>query len=59
LRRRRARITPRWQLGGKVFEDRPWIGLLLALGLGLAISLLIEAARRVWQWRAADQRSGG
>jgi membrane-associated protein len=41
------------RLGGKIFEDRPWAGLLLALGLGLAISLLIEAARRVWRWRAA------
>ncbi len=44
------------RLGGKVFEDRPWIGLLLALGLGLGISLLIEAARRVWRWRAARDR---
>jgi hypothetical protein len=23
------------RLGGKAFEDRPWAGLLLALGLGL------------------------
>jgi membrane protein DedA with SNARE-associated domain len=41
------------RLGGKVFEDRPWVGLLLALGLGLAVSLLIEVARRIWRWRAA------
>lgn len=41
------------RLGGKVFEDRPWIGLLLALGLGLAVSLLIEAARRIWSRRVA------
>jgi membrane-associated protein len=39
------------RLGGKLFEHRPWIGLLLALGLGLAVSLLIEAGRRVWRWR--------
>ena len=40
------------RLGGKVFEDRPWVGLLLALGLGLVISLLIEVGRRIWRWRA-------
>src|ERR1700735_1761509 len=39
------------RLGGKVFEDRPWVGLLLALGLGLVISLLIEVGRRIWRWR--------
>jgi membrane-associated protein len=41
------------RLGGEVFEDRPWVGLLLALGLGLAVSLLIEVGRRVWRWRSA------
>jgi membrane protein DedA with SNARE-associated domain len=41
------------RLGGKVFEDRPWVGLLLALGLGLVVSLLIEVGRRIWRWRAA------
>ena len=41
------------RLGGKVFEGRPWAGLLLALGLSLAVSLLIEAVRRVRRWRAA------
>jgi len=40
------------RLGGKIFEDRPWAGLMLALGLGLAVSLLIEAVRRVRRWRA-------
>jgi len=40
------------RLGGKIFEDRPWAGLLLALGLGLAVSLFIEAVRRVRRWRA-------
>jgi membrane protein DedA with SNARE-associated domain len=38
------------RLGGKAFEDRPWIGLLLALGLALLVSLLIEGARRAWRW---------
>ena len=40
------------RLGGKIFEDRPWAGLLLALGLGVAVGLLIEAARRVRRWRS-------
>jgi membrane-associated protein len=40
------------RLGGKIFENRPWAGLLLALGLGVAVSLLIEAVRRVRIWRA-------
>jgi membrane-associated protein len=38
------------RLGGKAFEDRPWIGLLLALRLALAVSVLIEAARRALRW---------
>jgi membrane-associated protein len=41
------------RLGGKVFEDRPWAGLLLALGLGVAVSLVIEGVRRIRRWRAA------
>lgn len=40
------------RLGGRLFEDQLWIGLLLGLGLGLGVSVLIEVARRVWQWRA-------
>ena len=40
------------RVGGKAFEDRPWAGLLLALGLAVMISIIIEAARRGWQWRA-------
>ncbi|HEY1917702.1 MAG TPA: VTT domain-containing protein [Streptosporangiaceae bacterium] len=35
------------RLGGKAFEDRPWAGLLVALGLTALITLLIEAVRRV------------
>jgi hypothetical protein len=35
------------RLGGKAFEDKPWAGLLLALGIAVAISLLIELVRRI------------
>ena len=35
------------RLGGHVFESKPWAGLLLALGVVLAISGLVEAFRRL------------
>jgi membrane protein DedA with SNARE-associated domain len=35
------------RLGGKAFEDKPWAGLLLALGVVLAVSALVEAVRRL------------
>jgi membrane-associated protein len=46
------------RLGGKAFEDKPWAGLLLAFGVALAISLLIEMVRRIrpWRWLPAAGR---
>jgi membrane-associated protein len=41
------------RLGGKAFEDKPWAGLLLALGAALVISVVIEIARRAWRSRTA------
>ena len=38
------------RLGGKAFEDRPWVGLLLALGMTLVVSVLVEVGRRVPRW---------
>jgi membrane-associated protein len=35
------------RLGGQAFEDKPWAGLLLALGLAVGISALIELVRRI------------
>jgi membrane protein DedA with SNARE-associated domain len=35
------------RLGGSTFEGRPWAGFLLALGVALAISALVEALRRI------------
>ena len=35
------------RLGGKAFEDKPWAGLLLAFGGTLAVSGLVELARRI------------
>jgi membrane protein DedA with SNARE-associated domain len=34
------------RLGGRAFEDKPWAGLLLALGVAVAVSLLVELLRR-------------
>jgi len=44
------------RLGGKAFEDKPWAGLLLALGLALAVSAIIEAIRRIRSRRAGGGR---
>ena len=47
------------RLGGKAFADKPWAGLLLALGLALTVSVIIEAIRRIRSSRARAGRSGG
>ena len=47
------------RLGGKAFEDKPWAGLLLALGVAVGISMLIELVRRIRSSRAQRQASGG
>jgi membrane-associated protein len=39
------------RLGGKAFEDRPWAGLLLALGAALVLSVVVEVLRRTRPWR--------
>jgi membrane-associated protein len=35
------------RLGGKAFEDRPWIGLAVAFAITIAVSGVIEAIRRI------------
>ena len=45
------------RVGGRAFEDRPWAGLLLALGVAVVASGLIEAVRRLLGWR--EQRRAG
>lgn len=39
------------RIGGTTFASRPWLGLVLALGLALAVSLTAEAGRRLIKWR--------
>jgi membrane protein DedA with SNARE-associated domain len=46
------------RLGGRAFEDKPWAGLLLALGIAVAISMLIEMVRRIRSQRRR-RASGG
>jgi len=48
------------RLGGKAFEDRPWIGFLLAFGIALAASAVIELVRRIqpWRWFRRHQPAG-
>jgi membrane-associated protein len=49
--------------GGKTFEDRPWVGLLIALGAALIVSVLVEVLRQTRPWRVLtrirSQSSGG
>ena len=37
------------RLGGKAFEDRPWVGLVVAFGVTVAVSGLVEVIRRIWK----------
>ena len=37
--------------GGKTFENHPWWGLLIALGLALSVGLAVELGRHIWQRR--------
>lgn len=48
------------RIGGRVFEDRPWAGLLLALAIVTVVSVLVEAGRRTRRWSATRtaRRSG-
>jgi membrane-associated protein len=39
------------RLGGHAFESRPWAGFLLAFGVAVAITGLIELVRRLQPWR--------
>jgi membrane protein DedA with SNARE-associated domain len=39
------------RLGGRAFEDKPWAGLLLALGVVVVVSAVVEVLRRTRPWR--------
>lgn len=46
-------------LGGKVFEDHWWAGLLLGLGIAFSVTAIIELVRKVWGNRGAAQARSG
>lgn len=46
------------RLGGQAFADKPWVGLLLALGIVLLVSAIVEVLRRTRPWRWL-RRPGG
>ena len=39
------------RIGGKAFEDKPWVGFVVAFGAALVVSGLVEAIRRLIAWR--------
>jgi membrane protein DedA with SNARE-associated domain len=39
------------RLGGRAFEGKPWAGLLLALGVVVVVSAVVEVLRRTRPWR--------
>jgi membrane-associated protein len=41
------------RIGGRVFEDNPWAGLLIASGATIALSAVVEAVRRIRSRRAS------
>jgi membrane-associated protein len=49
------------RLGGKAFENRPWLGLIVAFAATLLLTVIIETVRRVkpWLWfRRSGPRAG-
>ena len=46
------------RLGGKAFEDQPWVGFLVAFGVTIVLSALVEAARRISARLRASHRTG-
>jgi membrane-associated protein len=45
------------RLGGQVFEDRPWLGFLVAFGGTLALTGLVEAGRRIYRMVRTSHRT--
>jgi len=45
--------------GGKTFEDHPWFGLLIALGIALSLGFVVEAVRHLRARRSGDGAEEG
>lgn len=39
------------RIGGTTFASKPWLGLVVALGLAFVVSVAVELVRRLIQWR--------
>src|SRR5215469_4965257 len=46
------------RIGGKVFEQRPWAGLLLGLAAAVAVSAIVEVVRRTRLWQRLSRARG-
>jgi membrane-associated protein len=46
------------RIGGKVFEQRPWAGLLIGLAAAVAVSTIVEAVRRTRLWQRLSRARG-
>ena len=46
------------RIGGTTFASRPWLGLILALGLVVGLTLIAELVRRIVTWRGRFRREG-
>ena len=50
------------RIGGTAFASKPWLGLILALGLVVAVTFAAELVRRFVKWRGRfsekDARDG-
>src|SRR5215469_2138784 len=44
------------RLGGRAFEDRPWVGFAVAFGITIAVSALVEMIRRIRRSRDRSRR---
>lgn len=49
------------RLGGRAFEDKPWVGLIIAFGITVVVSGVIEGVRRIVKARrrSADRPADG
>ncbi len=45
--------------GGQAFEDKPWVGFVLAFGVAIGVSALIEVSRRLYARYQAQHQGPG
>jgi len=46
------------RLGGRAFENDPWIGLVIAFGATIVVSAVIEFGRRIARWQKSRRHAG-